>query len=165
MYIITAKSGVGKTTLLRIIAGLDTDFHGEVTGGGPTNVSYAFQEYRLFDSLNALRNICEISFKEKNTENQFEAVQMLLRFGFTKEETHLFPRALSGGMKQRVSLARAFLKKSPILLLDEPDKELDESLLSTLYTLISEEAEKRLVLLVTHRDLTQIFPDATYLNL
>ena len=51
------ESGVGKTTLARIIAGLDTDFTGQVIGGGIGNVSFAFQEYRLFPHLSALDNV------------------------------------------------------------------------------------------------------------
>ena len=52
LYLIRGNSGIGKTTLLRIIAGLDTDYDGEVIGGGLKNVSFSFQEYRLFPTLN-----------------------------------------------------------------------------------------------------------------
>ena len=56
-YIILGESGVGKTTLLRIIAGLDTEYVGTVENGGIANISFMFQEYRLFPALNALQNV------------------------------------------------------------------------------------------------------------
>ena len=57
LYAILGKSGIGKTTLLRMISGLDTKFQGKIIGGGAKNVSYCFQEYRLFPQLNALENV------------------------------------------------------------------------------------------------------------
>lgn len=144
IYAITGESGIGKTTLLRIIAGLDKNYRGEVIDGGIKNVSFAFQEYRLFPSVSAIENLLSIGC-EKN-----EAEKILIRLGFSRQDFNLMPSELSGGMKQRVSLARAFLKKSPILLLDEPTKELDSKLKDTLYDLIKKEAENRLIIFVTH---------------
>ena len=57
IYIIKGTSGIGKTTLLRMISGLDTNFDGEISGGGIQNVSLSFQEYRLFEHLNAIENV------------------------------------------------------------------------------------------------------------
>ena len=54
VYIISGERGKGKTTLLRIIAGLDKSYSGEIKGGGIENVSFAFQEYRLFPNLSAI---------------------------------------------------------------------------------------------------------------
>ena len=65
---------------------------------------------------------------------------------------NLFPSKLSGGMKQRVAFARAFLNPSKILLLDEITKELDEELSLKILDLIKKEAENRLILLITHKD-------------
>ena len=145
IYAITGESGRGKTTLLRMIAGLDKKFKGEIFGGGFDNVSFCFQEYRLFPQLSAIENVsevCGVSIKE--------AEKMLLKLGFMSTDLSLRPDEISGGMKQRVSLARAFLKKSPILLLDEPTKELDEALKSVLYSVIEEESKSRLVIFVSH---------------
>ena len=75
---------------------------------------------------------------------------MLRRLGFADEDMNLFPSELSGGMKQRVSLARAFLKKSPILLLDEPTKELDAHNASLVNNIINELSRERLVIVVSH---------------
>ena len=150
LYAITGRSGVGKTTLLRIISGLDTKYTGTVVGGGFKNVSYAFQEYRLFPALSALDNVIFANHDTKNEENTSDAEKLLFSLGFTSEEMQLLPHQLSGGMKQRVSLARAFLKKAPVLLLDEPTKELNAELSDTVINIMKTEAEKRLVIMVSH---------------
>ena len=151
IYAVSGESGAGKTTLLRIIAGLDKSFSGTVEGGGAENVSYCFQEHRLFPSLNALQNIAKVSFREENSENTECAKALLKRLNFTESDMLLYPKELSGGMRQRVAFARAVLKKSSILILDEATKELDSSLRDTVLEIIAEEAKKRLVLFVTHK--------------
>ena len=75
---------------------------------------------------------------------------MLLSLGFRENDLYLLPDELSGGMKQRVSLARAFLFDAPILLLDEPTKELDPSNADTVRKIIKEQSLTRLVILVSH---------------
>ena len=141
-------SGVGKTTLLRIVAGLDREFSGSVTGGGLGNVSYVFQEYRLFPTLTALDNAALV-FEDKSKGR--EAARLLLtELGFSEDELRLYPHGLSGGMKQRVSLARALLSDAPVLLLDEATKELDSELVSKVLGMIKKEAEHRTVIMVTH---------------
>jgi NitT/TauT family transport system ATP-binding protein len=149
IYVLRADSGAGKTTLLRIIAGLDTDFSGNIIGGGTPNVSFAFQEYRLFPNLNALENVM-IASKDESESDLLYAKMLLQRMGFSEKDSQLLPSELSGGMKQRVSLARAFLKNASVLLLDEPTKELDEDLVDTVLSIIKEEGERKLVILVSH---------------
>ena len=152
LYLISGESGVGKTTLLRIICGIDKNYIGCVLGGGLKNVSVSFQEYRLFPNLSAVQNIYEAAFKNPTEEDKSKAKKLLLELGFSEKETELFPSELSGGMKQRVSLARAFLRDSPILVLDEPTKELDRELCELVLSKIREEAQKRLVIMVTHNE-------------
>ena len=146
LYVITGESGIGKTTLLRIIAGLDKDYTGEVVDAGIENVSFMFQEHRLFPSLNALKNAA-ISLQDTR-----DAEALLQRLGFEDEDLKKKPHQLSGGMKQRVAFARDVLMNAPILILDEPTKELDPESIEIMLAVIKEQAEKRLVIAVTHDD-------------
>lgn len=147
---ITGVSGVGKTTLLRIIAGLDHDYAGRVEGGGIGQVSIAFQEYRLFPQLTAYENaICSIN-KRKVEADDYKAREILLKLGINSTDFDLYPDELSGGMKQRISLCRAFLADTPILILDEPTKELDRENVNSVMEIIRQESSKRLVIIVSH---------------
>ena len=83
-----------------------------------------------------------------------EASALLLKLGFKESDLKKKTHELSGGMKQRVAFVRALLKKTPILLLDEPTKELDQDTASIMLEIISEEAKKRLVIIVTHDDIS-----------
>lgn len=150
IYAITGESGIGKTTLLRMISGLDTEFSGEIIGGGRKNVSVAFQEYRLFPELNVFDNVLLASFEKITDAAKLRVKEVLYELGFNDEDMKLFTAELSGGMKQRVSLARAFLREAPVLLLDEPTKELDSDNSGVILAFIKREAEKRLVIMVTH---------------
>ena len=157
IYAIMGNSGVGKTTLLRLIAGLDKKYEGEIIGGGSNNTSFVFQEYRLFPTLSALENVVLANNESMSEEAIQQARGLLLTLGFKDEELSLRPEALSGGMKQRVSLARAIMRKKPILLLDEPTKELNEELAAQVLEMLVELSKSRLVIFVTHKesDVTQ----------
>lgn len=148
LYLIRGESGIGKTTLLRMIAGLDNEYNGVIENGGTKNISFMFQEYRLFPTLTALKNASISS--EKNSD---AAADLLLQLGFTTDDLAKFPHELSGGMKQRVAFVRALLKNSPILILDEPTKELDHNTVNSMLSIIKKEAESRLIITVTHDDL------------
>ena len=150
VFALFGESGIGKTTLLRMIAGLDTDFSGEIIFSGSSDVSFAFQEYRLFPTLTAIENVVLANFDKNNEAETEKAKELLLELGFKDEDIGLYPRELSGGMKQRVSLARAFLNNASVLLLDEPTKELDEENVRKVTKRIFDEGKKRLVILVTH---------------
>ena len=160
-YIILGESGVGKTTLLRIIAGLDTEYVGTVENGGIANISFMFQEYRLFPALNALQNV--LLAREGASADEVEA--LLLQLGFKKEDLKKKPRQLSGGMKQRVAFSRAIMRHAPILLLDEPTKELDSDTAKNMLEIINEEAKKRLVIIVTHDDIVEKIDDTRVIRL
>lgn len=152
IYALKGESGVGKTTLLRIIAGLDKDYTGEVLGGNIGRVSVAFQEYRLFSGLTALENIVFAISNGKDKAVFEKAKKTLFALGFSEADMSLYPEELSGGMKQRVSLARAFLADYPILLLDEPTKELDSANAKAVREMIKTLSKEKLVILVSHSD-------------
>ena len=149
---IIGKSGCGKSTLLNIIAGLIEIQSGEIQGISLKDISYIFQEDRLIEWLTvkenlelALKKYYDISIMDKKIDKLLELV------GIT-DIKNKYPNSLSGGMKQRVNIARAFGKPSKVLLMDEPFKSLDYKLK---YTIIDEfknllHKEKRMVILVTH---------------
>ena len=150
LYALLGNSGIGKTTLLRIIGGLDKKYRGEIIGGGVKNVSFVFQEYRLFPRLSAIENAVIPNGDMSDELLVSKASALLTRLGFTSDELSLLPDELSGGMKQRVAIVRALLRDTPILLLDEPSKELDLRLKEALYNVVKEESDKRLAIIVTH---------------
>lgn len=152
IYAITGNSGAGKTTLARIICGLERDFSGEVLGGGIENTSVCFQEHRLFPTLTAIQNIAMVSFPKHDKYNDEAALSILLRLCFSESDAKLYPKELSGGMRQRVAFARAVLRNTPILILDEATKELDDTVRAEVISIIKEESKKRLVLIISHSE-------------
>lgn len=165
IVVIRGRSGIGKTTLLRLIAGLDKDYSGEILFSAPGSISFAFQEHRLIPHLNAIDNVVEASFKNPSDNDRSAASSLLAELGITKSEQMLYPSELSGGMKGRVSFARAVLRKSNIILLDEPTKELDDESARVISQIINREAKTRLVILVTHTLDTTLLDSPILLNL
>ncbi len=159
IYILTGDSGSGKTTLLRMISGLDTDYKGSIIGAGIGKVSFTFQEYRLFPQLSAIDNVIFANSNGKDEAVIEKAKKMLKYLGISDSDFDLLPHELSGGMKQRISLARAFINDSPILLLDEPTKELDQENAKAVINEIKNQSSARLIIMVSHND-----DDANQLN-
>ena len=148
LCVIAGPSGCGKTTLLRVLAGLDAPQEGTVTGRG--TVAMHFQEHRLFPQLTALENITRVSWREPNEAHRAGAERMLRTLGFSDADMSLKPAALSGGMAQRVSVARALCAEADCVLLDEPLKELDENLRQTVLRLLTDKARDALVIVTAH---------------
>jgi NitT/TauT family transport system ATP-binding protein len=120
---LTGPSGIGKTTLLEIIAGLVPPDEGEVRVKG--KVSLLFQDNALIPWLSAAANIRYILPSDLPVaEAETRAERWLRRFGI---EGGQFPAAMSGGMLRRLALARAFAAACPLILLDEPFAFLDEA--------------------------------------
>lgn len=129
--VIVGPSGCGKSTLLRILAGLDTATSGSLeimssSSGRPTN-SMVFQEQSVFPWMTVKENV-EYGLKMRNVSKQQRselAHYYIQKIGLEKF-ANAYPHQLSGGMKQRVSVARAFANDPEILLMDEPFGSLDE---------------------------------------
>ena len=144
---LTAPSGKGKTTLLRILCGLERADEGNISGISRGDVSYLFQEPRLFPQLTALENVTCIFPDPKKNESKARALLRELGLQGAEEK---YPSELSGGMKQRVALARTLLADRPILLLDEPFTALDEELRDAVRQVVWSYCEGKTVILVSH---------------
>lgn len=136
-------SGVGKTTLLRCLAGLEQPEQGHVTVGSETwldtanhinlapqlrYVGYMFQDYALFPNMTVRGNL-EFALRKGASKKRVEELLELMALG---ELQHHKPETLSGGQKQRVALARALASEPRLLLLDEPLSALDATIRSRL---------------------------------
>jgi ABC-type nitrate/sulfonate/bicarbonate transport system ATPase subunit len=131
-------SGIGKSTLLRLIAGIDRDFAGSITVDGiPTHEAppsgYVFQDPRLLPWLTARDNVRAAS-PDISAQTADAA---LARVGLADHAT-AWPHALSGGMQRRVALARAIATNPRLLLLDEPFISLDRALVDDMHQLIAD---------------------------
>ena len=143
---ISGASGCGKTTLLRIISGLEKSDNGDILLSG--TVSFMFQEDRLLPWLSAWENISCVMNK-KSAEKKAKAFELLELVGLKGNENEQIPN-LSGGMKRRVAFARAISTEPEILLLDEAFTGLDEENRKKLSSLVREIAKDHLVIMVTH---------------
>jgi NitT/TauT family transport system ATP-binding protein len=160
---ILGTSGCGKSTLLKIIAGLEQPTKGKVLLDGkqitkPGNkVGLIFQEYALFPWRTALQNIefgPEVTGIDSNTRRA-EALTYINEFKLNGFE-HKYPRELSGGMKQRVAIARTLINNPSVILMDEPFGSLDSLTKTYLQEFLLEiwQTRKVTILFVTH-DVTE----------
>ena len=154
---IVGPSGCGKSTLLRILGGLVEETSGTVerslTSQSVPSSAFVFQEHGIFPWMNVIDNVAfgqKMAGIDKKTRRA-SAMEWIRRIGLTGFEDS-YPHQLSGGMRQRIAIARAFATGSPALLMDEPLGALD----SQTRTLMQEElvalweAERKTVVLVTH---------------
>ena len=144
---LAGMSGCGKTTLLRIAAGLENADDGRVFVNG--KIAFSFAEARLFPSVNVLENItCVMDMKDKN-EKKKRALAYLSKMGLSGAET-LLPEELSTGMAARVSLARAMAYDAELYLLDEPFKSLDGEVKKTVMDALKIFLKDKACLFISH---------------
>ena len=143
---IIGPSGCGKSTMLNIISGLTTPSCGKVVNNSQ-NTSYVFQEDRLLPWKDVYENIRIVNDKSPH-ENCMELIEKVGLKGFEG----FYPCELSGGMRQRCSIARAFNYEADLLLMDEPFKSLDYNLRIGMirYLLTLWERKKKTIIFVTH---------------
>ena len=144
--VIMGSSGIGKTSLLRLCAGLLKPDSGYIHCHA-TRISMQFQEPRLLPWLTAAENVNTVLSDKRDTLP--EALKFLSLVGLAGA-SDLYPSELSGGMAQRVALARALAFRGDLFLMDEPFRGLDEALRYDMISLVKEKTKDAGLLLVTH---------------
>lgn len=137
------SSGLGKTTLLRCISGLEAADGGSVTGLEGLKKSFVFQENRLIETASTIDNILCVAPDRKR------AMEYLAKTGLedcAKKKAGL----LSGGMKRRLALARALAYGGDVFFLDEPLRELDSATEEKMLVLLKKELEGKTAILISH---------------
>ena len=157
-------SGCGKSTLLRLLAGLEKEKNGEIfvdgkkIEGAGLQRGVVFQDYGLFPWMTAGENIT-IALKQrypkmKKEERKEKALEKIADVGLDGSVFDKLPKELSGGMKQRCAIARAFGIDPPVLLMDEPFAALDAVTRAKLQDLVlnlwKQEENRKTVFFVTH---------------
>ncbi len=149
---ILGASGVGKTTLLRLLAGLMAPSDGAITAGGrplPGRIAYMAQQDLLLPWLSARQNV-ELGARLRGARpDRARALDLLDGVGLA-EEANRRPAALSGGQRQRVALARTIMEDRPIVLMDEPFSALDAVTRLKLQDLAVDVLAGKTVVLITH---------------
>lgn len=166
--VVLGKSGVGKSSLLNLIAGIDTPDRGSITIGGTRvsdmddtlrtrfrrrHIGFVFQSFNLIPVLTVMENITLVSQLDGHSLSQsIDRAYHLLREVGLESKSHDYPDRLSGGEQQRVALARALINDPEIILADEPTGNLDEETGSKILGLISDQVRShhKTLIMVTH---------------
>jgi molybdate transport system ATP-binding protein len=162
------QSGVGKTSLLRIIAGLLSPEKGRITVDGTTwldtsrginlppqkrKIGFLFQDYALFPNMTVRENLLFALKKKQDKKTVADLIEIIELGGLQNR----MPDTISGGQKQRVALARALVQKPQILLLDEPLSALDYAMRQKLQQYVLQvHREYRLTTLMVSHDIAEI---------
>lgn len=148
MTVLMGASGCGKTTMLRIIAGLDPAYTGRIALTPEARIGVVFQEPRLLPWRTVKDNICLVAGKDFMAADLLPLAESL----GIDDKLNTYPQELSLGLARRVAIARAFATRPDLLLLDEPFVSLDEPTADRLRKLLFEvwSARPTTAILVTH---------------
>ncbi len=175
-YSISGPSGVGKSTLLSLIAGLEKPQSGEIFFDKVKSnfddvvrkhgVAMIFQNFLLFSYMSALQNVVtamDICFGTKKEHKEI-AQEVLLSLGIEMADINRTVKKLSGGQQQRVAIARAIAVKSKYILADEPTGNLDEDNAELIIELFKDIAKKHncCIIVVTHSEYIKAQADVSY---
>ena len=163
---IYGDSGCGKTTLLNLIGGIDTLTSGDILIDNKSltkfknkeldayrnqEIGFIFQDDNLIDNLNVFENVSlALSLRKINNKRRKELVSESLKEVGILDKEKKYPSELSGGEKQRVTIARALIKKPRIILADEPTGSLDKENSFEIMKILKELSKKYLVIVVSH---------------
>ena len=152
-YVIQGQSGIGKTTLLRLLSKIEDCSSGRIEMDEDTKISYVFQEDKLFPHLSAYKNICfgipTNSISKDELDQRIKTLSSILKI-----DSFLSQKAstLSGGQRQRVAIGRALIQNPNVLLMDEAlnnlDLELKKEIIETIISL--QDIYKFTLIYVTH---------------
>lgn len=145
-YIIKGSSGIGKTTLIKIMLGL-TDYKGTILNLDNLEKSCVFQEDRLVEDISVYLNF-KMIFSDKIKDKLKEYLKLINLENIENKKV----RELSGGMKRRISMLRAILKESDIYFFDEALKEIDETNKKYIMNLLNKLTKDKTIIWITHDD-------------
>lgn len=149
---ILGPSGCGKSTLLNIIGGILDKDSGQVIGFKDASISFVFQEDRLIKWKSVKDNLRFVLKGKMDKKAIEETIDSYLKSVNLLEYKNYYPNSLSGGMKQRISILRAFIYPSQVLIMDEPFKSLDVNNKRIVIDFFKklQSVEKRTCIIVTH---------------
>lgn len=143
---IMGVSGSGKTTLINLLMGFIKQDAGEIRGLQGRQIAAVFQEDRLIEHWDAIKNVrlvCGKAVTAQKVEEEFDKVGL-------EEYLEKPVRDLSGGMRRRVAIVRAILAESDLVIMDEPFKGLDEALKRKVIEYVRQKTRGKTVIVVTH---------------
>lgn len=154
---IVGPSGIGKTSLLKILMGLDKDYEGEVLNCDYGKISAVFQENRLLENFSIRENV-NLVLDRKLAEE--DLAYYLGRLGLDVDPGQKV-RELSGGMKRRVAILRALVVDCPLYIFDEPFKDMDQASHRQVLDLVQEKLASKTLIFTSHSplDLEYLRPD------